>query len=160
MPPPLPKGYLSPNFTLAEFTISQEATRRGLDNTPGPNALANLHRLASCMEEVRLLLWGAPILPSSVYRSDRVNRLVKGAANSAHVFGLACDFTAPRYGTPLQICQALAVNAGLWFFDQLIFEGTWVHLGLSAAGAQPRREVLTAVFRPGKKTTYLKGLLR
>lgn len=158
MPPPLPKGHLSPNFTLAEFTISQEATRRGLDNTPGPDALANLHRLASFMEEVRGLLIGAPILPSSVYRSPVVNRLVKGSVNGAHVLGLACDFTAPRFGTPLQICQLLAGNNAFWFFDQLIFEGTWVHLGLSLAGVPPRREVLTAVFRPGKKTTYLKGL--
>lgn len=157
MPPPLPAGYLSPNFTLAELTFSQTATRRGLLNEPGPIELANLYRLANCLEEVRALLGGVAILPSSGFRSPLINRLVKGSRNSAHMLGLACDFTAPRYGTPLQVCRKLAAE-GPWFMDQLIFEGTWVHLGLSPASVASRREVLTAVFTPGKKTTYVKGL--
>ena len=32
---------LSKNFTLAEFTKSQTATRKGLDNTPGEEHLKN-----------------------------------------------------------------------------------------------------------------------
>ena len=32
---------LSKNFTLAEFTKSQTATRKGLDNTPAEEHLAN-----------------------------------------------------------------------------------------------------------------------
>ena len=41
---------------------------------------------------------------------------------------------------------------------QVIFEGTWVHVGLAPRGTKPRRQVLTAVFRPGKRTTYQQGL--
>ena len=33
---------LSPNFTLEELTRSDIAARLGIDNTPGPDALANL----------------------------------------------------------------------------------------------------------------------
>jgi len=36
---------LSTNFTLAEFTKSQTATRRGLDNTPGEEHLASAKAL-------------------------------------------------------------------------------------------------------------------
>ena len=36
---------LSNNFTLAEFTKSQTATRKGLDNTPGEEHLANAKEL-------------------------------------------------------------------------------------------------------------------
>ena len=53
MPPPLPPGYLTPNFSLAELTASQTAVRLGLDNTPGPEALANLRRTAALLEDIR-----------------------------------------------------------------------------------------------------------
>ena len=36
---------LSTNFTLAEFTKSQTATRKGLDNTPGEEHLKNAKAL-------------------------------------------------------------------------------------------------------------------
>ena len=38
---------LSTNFTLAEFTKSQTATRKGLDNTPGDEQLANATELSA-----------------------------------------------------------------------------------------------------------------
>ena len=154
---PLPRGYLSPHFSLAELTASSMAARRGLPNTPGPEAFANLHRVALLLEDVRRLLGDKPVLVSSGYRSPPVNQLVKGSRNSAHMHGLAADFIVPAYGSPLQVCQAIE-GSGLWFFDQLILEGTWVHISLSPGPVPPRREVLTAVFKPGRKTTYLKGL--
>lgn len=157
MPPPLPPGYLSPNFTLAELTASQEATRRGIDNTPGPTELANLYRLAACLEEVRMLAGNVPLMPSSGFRCKRLNRAIGSDDTSAHILGLACDFTAPRYGTPLQLARLVA-DKGPWFIDQVIYETTWVHVGLAPANVQPRRQVLTAVFRPGKRTLYRPGL--
>ena len=45
---------LSTNFTLAEFTKSQTATRKGLDNTPGEEHLANAKILfANVVQKVR-----------------------------------------------------------------------------------------------------------
>ena len=47
---------LSTNFTLAEFTKSQTATRKGLDNTPGEEHLANAKELfANVVQKVRQL---------------------------------------------------------------------------------------------------------
>ena len=134
---------LSPNFHLDEFTNSETAARRGIDNTPPPAVLAALRRTAARMELVRTILGGKPILITSGYRSPPLNRAVGGSKTSAHMRGEAADFICPGFGSPLAICRALAIQADLPY-DQIIEEGTWVHIGFAAT---PRREVLTK--RPG-----------
>lgn len=37
---------LSRHFSLAEMTVSRTAARMGMNNTPGPEEMANLRRLA------------------------------------------------------------------------------------------------------------------
>lgn len=144
---------LTTNFSLEELTHSDAAVRAGINNTPSPELMPNLKRMAEAMEEVRQLLDGQPITVSSGYRGPEVNKLIGGSLKSAHMQGLACDFICRAFGTPYQIAEVLA--AALKDFDQLIWEGTWVHLGL-ADGFQ-RREVLTAKF-PNGKAVYSKGL--
>jgi len=147
---------LSPHFLLSEFLLSQDAERFGLRNEPDLAARTNLHRLALALEGVRSTLGNVPMFISSGFRSSEVNRSVGGAKNSAHLTGRAADFIAPGYGHPRQICQRL-VEAGT-VFDQLIFEGSWVHFAIAAEAAVPRQDVLTAVFRKGRKPTYRKGI--
>lgn len=128
---------LSPNFALAEFTASQFATRLGIDNTPGPEALANLHRLAIALERVRAWL-NRPVIILSGYRSPAVNRGVGGARRSAHLSGLAADFICPSYGKVIDVFEALRMSGIV--YDQLIAErGTWVHLAIAD---QPRHQAL------------------
>lgn len=148
---------LSPHFQLSELLVTNSGARAGLDNTPSTAVIANLKRLAGTLENVRSYLFSTPIIISSGYRSPAVNALIGGAANSAHTQGLAVDFTAPGYGRPSAIAKALA-GSGL-LFDQLIYEGTWVHLGLAPQGQAPRMQVLTAVFQAGRATTYVKGII-
>ena len=153
---------LSPHFTLSEFTRSQTATRAGLDNQPAsPAVIANLRRTAALLERVRTLLGDRVIIVDSGYRSPQVNGMVGGTGKSAHCDGRAVDFICPAFGTPKNICAAI-LESGL-VFDQLIFEGTWVHLAVSPARPDqspvtPRGEVLTAVFGKGK-VSYLDGLV-
>lgn len=128
---------LSPNFTLEELTISQTAARLGLDNAPPPEVLEHLTNTALRMEAVRDLL-KRPILVSSGYRSPSVNAAVGGVANSAHCQGWAVDFIAPGFGDPIHICKAVAASPMEW--DQIIEEGTWVHISFAPA---MRRQVLT-----------------
>jgi hypothetical protein len=135
---------LTPNFTLEEFTLSQTAARKGLPNVPSPHGQehANLIRLAKVMETVRALLDDNPVLISSGYRSPKVNAAVGGSKTSAHMSGLAVDFTAPGFGTPRDICKALEPHMRELGVDQLIHEyDTWVHLGLSADA--PRHMAMT-----------------
>lgn len=146
---------LTDHFALSELTQSETAARRGIDNTPSSAIVENLTRTAQTLERVRALLGSKPILISSGYRSPALNKAIGGASNSAHVQGLAADFICPGYGSPLDICKRL-VSAGLEF-DQLIQEGTWVHIGLAASGQRPRQQVLTAHFGGGS-TSYSTGL--
>lgn len=148
---------LSPHFRLSELLVTNAGVRAGLDNTPSAAIVANLKRLTDALELVRSYLFNTAIIISSGYRSPSVNALIGGAANSAHMQGLAVDFTAPGYGRPSAIVKAIA-GSGI-IFDQLIFEGTWVHLGLAPQGQAPRMQVLTAVFQSGRATTYVKGIV-
>lgn len=117
---------LSPNFTLAELTISQTAARNNLNNIPKGIILDNLKFTAQQLELVRTLL-NVPIIPSSGYRSPEVNALVGSSSRSQHIAGEAVDFTAPKFGTPKQIVQKIKDSSIP--YDQVILEfNTWVHI--------------------------------
>ena len=143
---------LSPHFSLAELVSSQVATRKGIDNAPAPAIVANLTRLAALLEQVRALV-GAPIAISSGYRSPALNKAVGGAANSAHVLGLAADISTAKLAPK---ALALLIRQSGLDFDQLIYEGTWVHIGLSTGAL--RRQVLTAKFAGGS-VSYVAGIV-
>jgi zinc D-Ala-D-Ala carboxypeptidase len=110
---------LSANFALEEFTESQTAARKGIDNTPDAATLKNLKALADALEVVREKLGNLPMRISSGYRSPALNKAVGGSKNSSHMSGLAVDFTAPRFGTVLQTAKAVAAS-GI-DFDQIIY---------------------------------------
>lgn len=143
---------LSPHFSLAELVSWQVATGKGIDNAPAPAIVANLTRLAALLEQVRALV-GAPIAISSGYRSPALNKAVGGAANSAHVLGLAADISTAKL-TPKAL--ALLIRQSDIAFDQLIYEGTWVHIALSVGAL--RRQVLTAKFAGGG-VSYVAGIV-
>ena len=125
---------LSPHFSLAEFTTSPVAARRGLDNTPGPDSLANLKHLAGTLERVRAWL-NRPVIILSGYRSPLLNRAVGGARRSAHLTGRAADFICPEYGKVMDVFEAIRASGIV--YDQLIAEfpgrqnGGWVHIGIA-----------------------------
>ena len=140
---------ITPHFTFDEMTVSQLAARDGFDNNPPPEARANLQLLCGALEQVRAL-FGAPIIVSSGFRSEKVNRLIGGATNSQHVQGLAADFTVIEV-SPRETVRRISECAVP--FDQLILEfDRWVHL--SVARGTPRRQVLTM----RKGSGYVAGL--
>ena len=146
---------IRPNFHLSEFEASQTAARRGLDNAVPLNLYGNLERLAQLLEHIRAAL-GKPITLTSGYRSPALNRLVGGSKTSAHTDARAADIICPAYGTPRQIARHLA---GLDLnFDQIIEEGTWLHVAVAKADATPRRQILTARFDATGRATYTQGL--
>lgn len=135
---------LTQHFTLKEFIRSDKAARLGVDNTPNTQAMENLYRTASLMEQVRELL-GKPIIITSGFRSSAVNKAVGSKPTSYHVQGLACDFVCPDYGTPEDICKA--IDASSIDFDKCILEfynpttgDGWVHIQI---GRNNRRQMLT-----------------
>jgi hypothetical protein len=129
---------LTTHFTLSELLVSGEAARRGIDNTPTPEALAALKLTALGLETVRMRLGGAPILISSGYRCLALNRAIGSKDTSQHITGQAADFICPRFGTPREVVAALR-DSGV-AFDQLILEfDRWVHISFAD---KPRHMVL------------------
>jgi len=129
---------LSPHFTLAEFTTSQEAARRGIDNTPPATVIERLKRTAQGLEAVRVRLGCAPIIINSGYRCLELNAAIGGSKTSQHMTGEAADIICPRFGVPVEIAAALR-DSGIEY-DQLILEfGRWVHISFSD---KPRHQAL------------------
>ena len=121
---------LSEHFSLRELTMSAAAKRRGLDNTPNSEALANLKNLATFVLEPLRKLYGKPIIVTSGYRSQAVNKVVGGAVHSQHTQGKAADIkcqTDTREGNK-ELFDAI-IKSGLPF-DQVINEYNydWVHV--------------------------------
>jgi len=151
---------LSTNFTLAEFTKSQTATRKGLDNTPGEEHLANAKELFENVVQKVRENFGVTVINSG-YRGPALNTAVGGSSNSQHCKGEAVDIECP--GTANEtVAQWIADNLE---FDQLILEfaekgipdAGWVHVSYVSEGN--RKQILTALRDPAtRKTVYLAGL--
>lgn len=139
---------VSPHFTLDELTRSPTAIRLGLDNTPAPDAVENLRRLAlTVLEPVRDLL-AVPVHVDSGYRAPAVNAAVGSTAkNSAHLSGRAGDIV------PVGMALADAfdmIRRSAIPYDQLIMEcDAWLHIAIAEDGVVPRREDLVASGTPG-----------
>lgn len=144
---------LSEHFSLDELIRSDYATRKSIDNTPSAEVLENLGMLAAGLEGVRAVL-SMPVHVSSGYRCAKLNSAIGGSKSSAHMQGLAADFTCPQFGCPADVARAIVENKLRIGFDQLILEGRWIHV---AFADEPRYEVLTAHFGKGP-TTYTKGI--
>ncbi len=128
---------LTRHFTLQEITASDQAVRLGIDNTL-PAQYANQALLtAQMMERVRGFLTeqagrDIPIQVTSGYRCAALNRAVGGSERSDHMRMMAVDFRASGFGTPQQICKALAPALLELQLGQLILEyGSWVHVSLA-----------------------------
>ncbi len=136
---------LTPNFSLAELTFSATAEDRGIVNNPTTAHLANLTLLAVGLEQVRSFCFDNPVRIHSGYRSEAVNRIVKGTLTSDHVKGFAADITVDTY-TPLELAKALDMSPLV--FDQLIYEPSRgiVHISFNP---RLRRQVLTQRGGPG-----------
>lgn len=151
---------LSTNFTLQEFTKSQTALRQGIDNTPGPEHLANATELfRNVVQKVRDK-FGVTVINSG-YRGPALNEAVGGSSKSQHCKGEAVDIECP--GTPnYDVAKFIEDTLD---FDQLILEfytpgipdSGWVHVSYKSEGN--RKSVLTAMKENGK-TVYKPGLIQ
>lgn len=130
---------LTAHFSLKEMTFSETAKRKGLDNTPGPEVLANLIHTAQGLERIRTLV-GKPIHVNSGYRSPKVNAAVGSKPGSQHEKGEAADIVASGM-TARELAQVVADNRMDLGVDQVILEfDSWVHVSFTDA---PRHAVLT-----------------
>lgn len=143
---------LSRNFTLGEFVRSDTAVRRGINNLPTPEILANLRVTALGCEQIRFAI-SRPLHVMSGYRCPALNAAVGGSKTSAHLTGFAADLTTPGLSA-LGLAQAIRDSSVM--FDQVILETSRgvVHVGFAPT---LRREVLTQ--RAGAGTAFAVGLV-
>lgn len=136
------------------MTKSATAERKGIDNTPSVQVRANLTALIEKVLDPLREAYGKPIIVTSGYRCERLNKAVGGAASSQHVKGEAADIRSVE-DTPEENKKLydLIVKLGLPF-DQLINEYgyDWVHVSF---GSQHRRQKLKAVKKNGR-TSYVR----
>ena len=126
---------LTAHFALEELACTEH---REFDNIPPPEVVGTLRTTAAQMEAVRRLLGDRVISVSSGYRCRALNRAIGGSRTSAHLSGHAVDFNCYGFGDPLAVCRTIAASD--LAFDQLIEEGTWVHVSFDP---RMRRQVLT-----------------
>ena len=82
---------LSDHFYLSEFTRSQTASRKGIDNTPTAEDTRNMKMLCQKILEPLRKLYGKPIYISSGFRCSELNFAIGGSSNSQHMSGEAAD---------------------------------------------------------------------
>lgn len=148
---------LSQHWRLQDAEESQTATRLGIDNSVPPAAIPACGTTAAGLEQIQNQLQSqkqkpTPLRVSSWYRSPALNQALRGSRTSAHMEGWAADFTCPDFGSPLEVIQVILSSE--IEFDQLIYEGTWVHVSFAPA---LRHQVLTAHFTSGG-VTYSNGV--
>jgi hypothetical protein len=149
---------ISQHLNLSELTRSDSAKRNGIDNNPTAEHLENFKLLAEKVFEPIRLHFGVPIHISSGYRSEALNKFIKGSSSSQHCKGEAIDIDMDGSSSGVTNADVYNFIKDNLNFDQLIWEmGTdknpdWVHV--SYTKDKNRKQKLKAV-RTNGKTSYL-----
>ena len=147
---------LSNHLSLAEMIRSDSAKRLGISNQPLPEHLDNMKALAENVFEPIREHFGVPIYISSGYRSEALNKAVKGSKTSQHCKGQAMDIDMDGSGLISNKDVFNFIRSNLRF-SQLIWEfgdtnnPDWVHVSYDERN---KGEVLKAI-KQGKTTKYI-----
>ena len=154
---------ISKNFTLAELTKSNTATRLGISNTPDKEGIHKLRLLATeLLQPLRNAV--GPLRVTSGFRSESLNAAIGGSNKSQHTKCEAVDLQFVKRGTMdnMRIFNAI-IRLGLEF-DQCILEfggstahtdsdnPDWIHISWKITGN--RKQVLVAYKDENNKTKY------
>lgn len=128
---------LTPHFTLSELSCTTNKEYKELNLKRAEQNLGKMYMLAGFAERVREIV-GKPLIITSGYRCDILNKTVGGSPTSQHKLGEAIDFKV-RGMTNSQVAYKL-MESDLKF-QQLIIESAggaeWVHISIGS-----KREVL------------------
>ena len=147
---------ISKHISDKEGVYSNTAMRRGLDNTPTDEQLANMRLLAEKVFEPLREWVGGPIKINSFFRGLPLNTAIGGAKSSQHMKGQAMDIDDTfGHATNAEMYEWIKENLD---FDQMIWEfgddknPNWVHVSY-VSNTSNRNRCLRAN-RVNGKTTY------
>lgn len=133
--------WISDHFYMGEFIYSAVAVERGLDNMPPPEAQKAIRNLViKLLEPLREYAgYATGMHISSGYRSEELNRLVGGVADSQHLTGEAADIYTFGSCRLLDALQDSRLN-----FDQAIYyrRRGFLHLSLKMKGKNRRQVII------------------
>lgn len=137
-------------FTISELTYSDKARELHIDNTPfSYEVVNNLTNLTENLLDPIREMWGKPILITSGYRSDALNKAVSGSKTSAHRYGLAVDVVPKNMADFDEFAAFVKDYLKDKDYDQLIFEkkggSRWLHIGYKSADGKQRMQNLKII---------------
>lgn len=129
---------ISKNFSYEELVNSATALRLGIDNTPSEGEKERLTKLARLILQPIRDKWGAPLIVTSGYRSEALNKAVGGSKTSQHRLGEAADIKATDMGDNGKVYRMIEHMArkGEIVIGQCIWEygnsrnPQWIHVSL------------------------------
>jgi zinc D-Ala-D-Ala carboxypeptidase len=130
---------VSKHISYIEATQSQTAVKLGINNNPDKTQLEAMQLVAEkCFEPLRVW-YGKPININSFFRSDLLNRAVKGSLTSQHKKGEAIDIDAGSKEENKKLFEWIKANL---IFDQVIneYDYSWVHVSYS--NKKNRKQIL------------------
>lgn len=130
----------SNNFTYEELVNSPTANRLKINNTPSKQQKESLRKLAIEILQVIRDEYSKPIIVTSAFRCDKLNKAVGGAKNSQHTKGEAADIrsVSDSIKDNKEIFDLILrlQKEGKIKFGQLIdeYNYNWVHVSLPRVG--------------------------
>lgn len=128
---------LTANFTYEELVASDTARKKGIDNRPTAAAEIYIGKLAREVLQPIRDVYKKPIIVTSGYRCEALNKAVGGSKTSQHLSGQAADIkAADGDNKALFECIRKLVRNGKLKVGQLIWEygskeqPRWVHVSL------------------------------
>ena len=144
---------LSKNFTLQEFTKSVSAIRNDIDNSPNAEHIRNIQLLVKYVLQPLREGLNKPIRITSGYRSEALNKAIKGSKKSQHCKGQAADLQFKVNG--------VMSNKMIWDkiieldlpFDQMIneFNYSWIHISYNH---EYNRKAMLEAYKESGRTKY------
>ena len=148
---------ISNHISYKEAVHSNTAIRRGIDNIPNEEQLANMKLLAEKVFEPVREWVGKPIKVNSFFRSPKLNTAIGGSSKSQHCLGQAIDIDDTfGYKTNAEMYHWIKDNLE---FDQMIWEfgdednPNWVHI--SYVSLKENRNRCLKAYKKNGKTKYM-----
>jgi len=148
---------ISKHISNKEGVYSNTALRKGIENKPNKEQLANMKLIAEKIFEPLRQYVGGPIKITSFFRCPELNKAIGGSTTSQHCKGQAMDIDDTfGYKTNAEMYKFIKDNLD---FDQMIWEfgddnnPNWVHV--SYVSPEKNRNKCLKAYKENGRTRYM-----